>query len=405
MARESILPLSIGLLLAVAVHLLAVPAVRQQLATQDSDYRLQARQTDQEDQPDQPPDQRLRRITPGLAERRSSEVNLVSYDHYQQLMARKGQVDQPAVQTDVQPDPSARQTPVEPTPPQTASPDQPVAEQPAPPQPARPAQPTPPTPPAAEPAPEQDQPREDEPGESPDPPAPALPDLPVADMPESDDPDLLDVQTQTDANDAGRLASDLPRPDPQSELDEPQLASPNVPQPQPRPEPQPPQRQPSPPSPARQAQPAEQPTDADDPQPTAAVRDDFESPPVRRIHSAQVRPGSVLSVQGVRIRTARPRISPIAAMTAVPRNPVFTVHFNQAGNVTHVIKRRSTGYDHVDGPIVASLYKWTAEGNLPEEGLTIRALQLILSNRPDEDEDEADEDAEPQAAEAEANDG
>ncbi len=395
MDREAIVPLTIGLVLAIFVHLLAAPTLRDRLDEQESDYRLRARQAD----PNRPePPQRLRQLTPGLTEHRSTQVNLVSYDHYQELMAQQSQVDQPAVQRDVEPDPAAQQTPVDPTPPRQAVADreQPVAAQPTPPSSAQ--RPSPPTP--ASPARVQDAaPPDEQSGESTEPPAPPLPDLPVARAESADEPDLLDRPSETEATRPGRIAMDLPEPNPASDLEAPRLTAPPMP---PQPEQAPTRPQPaSPPSPARQTQPAEQTNATERPQPTPAAREDFESPPVRRIEYARVQPGAVLSVRGVRIKTARPRYSVTAMMTTVPGDPVFTLHFNAQGKVIKVEKLRSTGYDNVDGPIVASLYKWTAKGPIPEEGLTLEKLRLLLRSSPrpgnpdpeqdDELDDEMDE--------------
>ncbi len=378
MDREALLPLGIGLVLAVLVHLLAVPTVRQRIAEHESDYRLQSRQTEPE-QPT-PPQTTRPRLTPGMETQRSTQVRLVSFDHFQELMARESHVEQPAVQTEIEPDPAARDTPVDPTPPEAVSPDQqaPAAAQPSPPSPPQPvAEPTqPPTPRQPEVA--ADEPDEREPTEAVKPPAPPLPDLPVAKAKaeDADEPDLLAKPSEADADAPGAIAMDLPRPDPASDLDEPKV----TPAPTPRPaEPAtPPAPQPSPASPPRQAQPAAAPQPSERPQPTAALRTDFEAPPTSRIASASVQPGAVLSVEGVRIKTRRPRFSPVAAMTARPRDPVFTLHFGPDGKVKNVTKLRSTGYDNVDGPIVTSLYKWTAEGRIPDEGFTIVELRILL---------------------------
>ncbi len=103
----------------------------------------------------------------------------------------------------------------------------------------------------------------------------------------------------------------------------------------------------------------------DDPglRPTAALKSDSEAVGASRRGSVAMVPGGVVSVKGVKIRTVRPRFSVVALMTSVPLSPQFVVTFGSDGKVIKVRKVRSSGYSVVDGPVVTSLYKMTAEGD------------------------------------------
>ncbi len=98
--------------------------------------------------------------------------------------------------------------------------------------------------------------------------------------------------------------------------------------------------------------------------PTAAARSDRESIPVK-LHSDtnSVVPGGVLVGEGIRIKTALPRFSVVTRVSAVPHNPIAKILFNpQDGHVIEAKLIRSSGYPNVDGPVLASLYKWRASG-------------------------------------------
>lgn len=100
------------------------------------------------------------------------------------------------------------------------------------------------------------------------------------------------------------------------------------------------------------------------PNPTAAARSDRESSPVRiRVGADTVVPGGVLVGDGIEIATVRPRFSMVARVSAAPDNPVAKLVFDHRdGRVVEAILVRSSGYPNVDGPVVASLYKWRARG-------------------------------------------
>ncbi len=101
----------------------------------------------------------------------------------------------------------------------------------------------------------------------------------------------------------------------------------------------------------------------DSAKPTAAPRDEAEAPPVTIIPGLiKIRPGAVLTADGIEVKTVVPRPSTIARYSAVPRNPKATMWFNNQGKVTHVELTRSTGAENWDEPVVAALEQWTAKG-------------------------------------------
>ena len=115
--------------------------------------------------------------------------------------------------------------------------------------------------------------------------------------------------------------------------------------------------------------------------PTPVERSDLESPPVSRIRVAQIVPGATATVQGVQIKTVRPRFSPVAQGTAVPNNPVYTIRFDGQGKVIDIQEVRTTGWITYDAPLLTAVYKWRAEGNIAPEGLVIE--RLLIKLRPD----------------------
>jgi len=119
--------------------------------------------------------------------------------------------------------------------------------------------------------------------------------------------------------------------------------------------------------------------------PTAAPRSDRESSPVRlKPGSESVVPGAVLVGQGIEIKTVQPRFSMIARISTVPNNPVARIVFDSRdGRVINAILIKSSGYPNIDGPVLASLYKWRAQGeklrrrNRPFE----LGIELILNGQ------------------------
>ncbi len=84
--------------------------------------------------------------------------------------------------------------------------------------------------------------------------------------------------------------------------------------------------------------------------------------------SLEYRPGRPLATEGLEITTVRPRYSVTTRSIARPRDPHITIEFDAKG----VVKRayfakiegrvRSTGHEHVDGPLLDAIYRWKAEG-------------------------------------------
>ena len=97
--------------------------------------------------------------------------------------------------------------------------------------------------------------------------------------------------------------------------------------------------------------------------PTAAPRGESESPPVMlTAKPVKVRPGNVVTVEGLQINTVIPRPSLVVQLSTIPRNPTARLTFAPSGQVIKVRLERSTGYEGWDGPIEASLYAWHAAG-------------------------------------------
>jgi hypothetical protein len=119
--------------------------------------------------------------------------------------------------------------------------------------------------------------------------------------------------------------------------------------------------------------------------PTAAPRDAAEAPPVTIIPGiVKVRPGKVLTADGIEIKTVVPRPSVIAIYSTVPRNPQATLWFDASGKVTRVELTRSTGADNWDDPVRTALEQWTATGERIEnlEGELQLTVELLLRGTP-----------------------
>ena len=129
---------------------------------------------------------------------------------------------------------------------------------------------------------------------------------------------------------------------------------------------------------------------ADDPgaptnsaRPTAAPKDDRESPPVTIIPGIhEVRPGEVLTGDGLEIKTVVPRPTIIARLSAIPLNPEATLWFNPKGEVARIELTRSTGADNWDDPVIVALEQWTASGERIDglEGELQFKVKLLLSS-------------------------
>lgn len=119
--------------------------------------------------------------------------------------------------------------------------------------------------------------------------------------------------------------------------------------------------------------------------PTAAPRDPAEAPPVTIIPGiTRVRPGKVLTADGIEIRTVVPRPSVIALYSTVPRNPQATLWINASGKVARVELTRSTGADNWDDPVRSALEQWTATGERIDnlKGELQITVELLLRDTP-----------------------
>jgi hypothetical protein len=391
------------------------------------------------------------RVPLGQLKSQAVDINLITYDDFQKLIAERAKFDQAVVQKSAPPDPTARQAPTDPTPPApTPSPDQPApvaAVMPLP-QPIAPKR-------IDQPSPKPDQPARRNPSEQPENVAAGLPDRP--ELPRHSDttpmndkpaeptdiaargPDAKLPEPITDDTPAEKpvaaptrevapsrevAMATLPTPDaatgrepivPTPDPDHPakdkvvakappimpdpaadptdkstKIEADKLPQPAPptpagKPDapksPKPPAdkpaekaeqmkdgSEPEPPLPdqpqAPQQQAPAQPRAAEKPRPTAAPKDEREAPPVSRNEGFKVQPGQVVARQGLEVRTAVPRFSIVAlASTRVNTNPLVELTFDKAGKVIAARFVRGTGFDNIDGPILASLYRWTAVGD------------------------------------------
>lgn len=252
---------------------------------------------------------------------RTSAVAWIPYEDFRELIAPQSMTEQPALQQQADPVPDAP-LPVDPTPPAPSANAQAAAQA---------------------------------PGDTTDPiTTPGVEAIKPADQPieMTRQPDrrrslVQDDETLTDGQLATATPSDQPQPDPQQNPDEP-----------------------TPPDAAtRDGRPRQDQQAAADPRPanpTAAPRTDSESPPVKlRPYSHTVKPGGVLVSEGIRIKTVRPRFTIVTLLSALPETSIAKIVFDHRdGRVIQVELIKSSEYPGVDGPIVASLYKWRASGPL-----------------------------------------
>jgi hypothetical protein len=118
--------------------------------------------------------------------------------------------------------------------------------------------------------------------------------------------------------------------------------------------------------------------------PTAAPRDEAESPPVTIMPGTlRVRPGKVETYRGIKINTVLVRPSPAAYFSAVPRNPKATLWFNSEGLVTRVDLTRSTGAKNWDEPVLSALEQWTAKGERIDnlDGELALKVELLFNHK------------------------
>lgn len=98
-------------------------------------------------------------------------------------------------------------------------------------------------------------------------------------------------------------------------------------------------------------------------------KSDAESPASSRELSLKFRPGMPLAHEGIRIRPKLPRYTMTTRALSRPNNPLVLIKFNRAGKVVKAefAAGRTTGSPDWDGPLLASLYEWTATGKKLQE--------------------------------------
>lgn len=360
--RQPILPLVVGLIFALAVHLAAAPNIARHLLWPEAADRPLTADDRRPSAGDPPkPEVPLGQEDPG-----PTSINWITHAAFERLQARQATTDQAALQQEVDPSPLAKTAPQDPTPPAAAA------------QPSLVTPQSPPTPLAEAPrrSSVQSPPVVARTIEQPRPPAPlVVTDAPVTDQPPTITPPLIALAPTAD------LILPRPAPAPKTEEASPrEVASADKPA---RPKadstavtPQPNDTTTVDPNPS--TKPAPQPADPKRPRPTVAPRADREAPPVARIDSLTVTPGEVVTHQGVVIKTITAQFSPVARYTSVPRNPVIRLVFDKEGNVVEAKFILSSGYANIDGPIISSLYKWKATGKFADR-FVIEQLNYRLS--------------------------
>jgi hypothetical protein len=170
-----------------------------------------------------------------------------------------------------------------------------------------------------------------------------------------------------------------------SQPTQPQQPAPPPPQPQqpalPPPQPaQPPAQQPQPPASAPptqtapgQQQPSTSPTTGPSPDPSARpgakpgpkadgdLSDrESDATSVKASPPKDWRPGRPLAQQGLELRTVRPQIDELTAISGRPMSALARIEFNRNGKVINVTLVESTGLRSWDEALEDSLYRWTA---------------------------------------------
>ncbi len=98
--------------------------------------------------------------------------------------------------------------------------------------------------------------------------------------------------------------------------------------------------------------------------PTSAVRDDRESAPFSIDYiKVKGKIGSVLVGAGIEIQTRQPRFTAVTLASAWPSfDPVVQITFDRDGTVLTCDLIRGSGYDGIDSAILTSCYFWKARG-------------------------------------------
>jgi hypothetical protein len=77
--------------------------------------------------------------------------------------------------------------------------------------------------------------------------------------------------------------------------------------------------------------------------------------------------GRPLAARGVEIRPERPHFTLLQRATVAPRNPIVVIRFNRRGIPDQAAILRGSGNASIDAAILASLYRWRANGNAIDE--------------------------------------
>lgn len=402
--RETIFRLSVGAVIAVLVHLLLLPTLWGRVLS--SAERLVAERAPEPVRPT--PAEQLAELTAPEPEPRTEEPSeeipvgqdvsplktslaWISYEDFQKLVAPRSETVQPALQSKVDPTPEAP-LPLEPTPAIPVTPQASAAQ--------AVREPTPTAEPsraveAASPAPVESAatPIEQVASEAP----PELEGEPIeqlAALPPRAIAGPADLEGVTDSPGEAPIAPrpqvDATGPEPSKEtpVKQDEARAPDAAEGQPM-EQEPAeavrereQAEPTPAEPAReQSRPAPEATPAQA-NPTSAPRSEAEAPPTdvneqpERVHA-----GGVIAAEGIRIITAQPVFSVVTRASTIPKNPLVRVTFNAQGVVTKAQILRSSGSENVDGPILASLYKWRAEGEhlSKVKGEFSKTIEILLT--------------------------
>lgn len=402
--RETRLPVTIGLLIALVVHVAFVPPLTRMMLDRQADEVITVEAARQKDAsadrspPEQTadPEQEEVRLGEDDAPERLT-MSWISHDDYRKLVARQSTVEQPAVQRNVDP---ADRAPVvlDPTPPMPSSP-QAQASVPAPAMVAEAeAQATVPravdasappsetvedavaearveaeaaVEPAATPPAEQlaSETRREAPGE-PVKQAEVLP--PTPSNPAREESGVQTASTVTPEVSAPALEAKAENEGPEPSTKQIAAATPELQKDaEPTKQQQAPAQAETAPAPAKPAS-APSPSAAASQQvasnPTAAAKSDKEADPTSKNNEQlEGKLGGVLVGRGYQIQTVRPRFSVITQLSAIPRNPEVRIVFDADGTVTEAEIVKSSGYAGVDAPLLAAMYKWRATGKLFEE--------------------------------------
>jgi pyruvate/2-oxoglutarate dehydrogenase complex dihydrolipoamide acyltransferase (E2) component len=110
-----------------------------------------------------------------------------------------------------------------------------------------------------------------------------------------------------------------------------------------------------PPSPAQQSP-------ASTPLPPGATPSEKESTPTALREPILVRPGQVLSAQGLEIITVKPEFTYSTKLLTKPNNMVVRIRFGREGEVIEAIMLTTSGVTTVDEPVMNAVYRWRASG-------------------------------------------